>query len=69
MGGNPLALVGNAHDFLGDIFWRQNEIDAPTVNGALGHVGLARGIQFLCDGNVAHLLDAAQCYSCVTIVA
>jgi hypothetical protein len=60
--------VRDSHNFLRNIFWRQDKINAPGINGALGHVGLGGGTEFLRDGDAAYLPDAAQCCRPVPIV-
>ena len=59
----------NVHNFLRDVFWRQNKINASRINGALGHVGLGGGTEFLRDGDAAHFLDAAQRCGAVAVIA
>ncbi len=61
--------VHDASDLFSDILRRQNEIDAPTGNGAPRHFGLQGRTQFLRDRDATHVPDAAKCLRTIPIVA
>jgi hypothetical protein len=52
-----LVLFGASysHDFPGNVFGRQDEIDAAAGNGAFRHVGLLSGTRFLVNRHAPDL--------------
>ena len=61
--------AGDLYNFFGDIFRRQDKIDAPARDCALRHVRLTRRTRLLGDGNPPYFLDTAQCRSPVAVIA
>lgn len=50
-----LFSASNSHDFSGNVFGGQNEIDAAAGNGAFRHVGLLCDTRFLGNRNAPDL--------------